>query len=74
MSSLPLMMLLCCCITFFHQLTAILVIALLKAIAEAISNNRELSRVFHQIISPDLKVIASALLYCIRPSRYFHSS
>ena len=63
-----------CCITFFHRLTTILVIALLKAIAEAMSNNRELSRVFHQIISANLKVITSVLLYCIRPSRYFHSS
>ena len=45
--------------------------ALLKAVAEAMSDNREYSRVFHHIISSDLKVIASALWYCIRPSRYF---
>ena len=44
---------------------------LLEAVVEAMSNNRELSRVYHHIISSDLKVIASALLYCIRPSRYF---
>ena len=63
-----------CRITFCCQLTAISVIALLKAIVEAMSNNRELSRVFHHLISSDQKVIASALLYCIGPSRYFHSS
>ena len=40
----------------------IVVIALLKAIVEAMSNNRELSRVFHYIISSDLKAIASAIL------------
>ena len=31
-----------CCIIFFCQLTTISVISLLKAIAEAMSNNREL--------------------------------
>ena len=56
------------------QLTAILVIALLNAIAEAVSDNRELTRVFHQIISSDFKVIAPATFYYIRSSRYFHSS
>ena len=45
--------------------------ALLKAVAEATSDNREFCWTFHHIISSDLKVIASALLYCIRPSRYF---
>ena len=63
-----------CYIIFFCQLNAILVIALLNAIAEAVSDNRELTRVFHQIISSDFKVIASASFYCIRSSRYFHSS
>ena len=60
-----------CCIIFFCQLTDIAVIALLEAVAEAMSNNKELSRVFHHTIASDLKVIASALLYCIGPSRYF---
>ena len=59
------------CIIFFCQLIDIAVIVLLKAIAEAMSDNNELSGVFHHIISSDIKVIASALLYCIRPSRYF---
>ena len=63
-----------CCITFFCRLTTILVITLLNAIAEAMSNIREVLWVLHHLISSDLKVIASALLYCIRPSRYFHSS
>ena len=47
---------------------------LVKAIVEAMSDNREILRVFHQIISSEFKVIASALFYCIRSSRYFHSS
>ena len=38
-----------CYIIFFYRLTAISVIALLNAIAEAVSDNRELTRVFHQI-------------------------
>ena len=46
---------------FFCQLTGIVVIVLLEAIVEALSNNKELSRVFHHIISSDLKVITSAL-------------
>ena len=37
------------------------IIALLKAITEAMSDNKELSRVFHHTISSDLKAIASAL-------------
>ena len=37
---------------FFCQLTAILVTALLNATAEAASDNRELTRVFHQTILP----------------------
>ena len=41
-----------CCIMFFCQLTAILVTALLNATAETASDNREFTRVFHQIISP----------------------
>ena len=62
------------CITFFYRLTNIAVIVLLKAIAEAMSENRDFSWVFHHIISSDLKVIASALWYCIKPSKYFYSS
>ena len=50
-----------------YWLTDMVVIVLL----EAMSDNRELSRVFHHIISSDFKVIASAFLYCIRSSRYF---
>ena len=42
----------CCCIMFVCQLTAILVMTLLNATAEAVSDNRELTWVFHQIISP----------------------
>ena len=42
-----------CCIIFFCQLINIMVIVLLKAIAEAMSDNKELSRYFiillHQI-------------------------
>ena len=60
-----------CCIIFFYQLIDVTVIVLLKAIVEPMSNNKELSRVFHHTAASDLKVIASALLYCIRPSRYF---
>ena len=56
------------------MLTTISVIALLNAIAEAVSDNRKLTRVFHQIISSDFRVIALAFFYCIRSSRYFHSS
>ena len=63
-----------CCITFFYWLTAISVTALLNAIVEAMSDIREVLWVSHHLISSDLKIIASALLYCIRPSRYFHSS
>ena len=63
-----------CYIIFFYQLTAILVIALLTTIAEAVSDNRELTRVFHHTISSDLKVIVPASFYCIRTSRYFQSS
>ena len=37
---------------FFCRLTAISVTALLNATVEAVSDNRELSRVFHQTISP----------------------
>ena len=44
--------LLLCCIMSFCQLTAILVTALLNATAEAASDNREFTRVFHQTISP----------------------
>ena len=44
---------------FFCQLTAISVTALLNATAEAASDNRELTRVFHQTISSEFKVIAS---------------
>ena len=55
-----------CCIIFFFQLTTILVVALVKTIAEAMSDNREILGVFHQIISSEFKVIASALFYCIR--------
>ena len=62
-----------CYIIFFYQLTAISVIALLNTIVEAVSDNRELTRVFHQIISSDFKVIAPASFYCIRSSRYFYS-
>ena len=51
-----------------------MVIALLNAMAEAMSNIRESLWVFHHIISSDPKVIASATWYCIRPSRYFYSS
>ena len=47
---------------FFCQLIDIVVMAILKAIAEAMSNNREFSWTFQHIISSDLKVIASALL------------
>ena len=36
----------------FCQLTAILVTVLLNATAEAESDNRKLTRVFHQTISP----------------------
>ena len=60
----------CCCIIFFYQLTALLVIVLLKAIAEAVSDNRELTRIFHQIISSDFKVIASVLLDISTPHQY----
>ena len=49
-------------IIFFCQLTTISVIALLNAIAEAVSDNRELTRVFHHIISSDFRVIATDLL------------
>ena len=45
---------------------AILAVMLVKAIAEAMSDNRDILRVFHQIISSEFKVIASALFYCIR--------
>ena len=31
------------------------------------SDNKELSRVFHHTVASDLKVFASALLYCIKP-------
>ena len=51
---------------FFCQLTAILVTALLNATAEAASDNRELTRVFHQTISSEFKVIASPFFHCIR--------
>ena len=59
-------------IIFFCQLTNIVVIALLKAIAEAMSDNKELSRVFHHTIASDLKVIASALLDISNPHEYPH--
>ena len=45
----------------------------MNAIAEAVSDNRELTKVFHQIVSSDFMAIASASFYCIRSSRYFHS-
>ena len=41
-----------CCIMFFCRLTAISVRALLNATAEAVSDNRELTRVFHQTVCP----------------------
>ena len=63
-----------CCIMFFCRLTAISVIALLNATAEATSDNRELTRVFHQTISSHFKVIPSASFHCIRSSRCFQSS
>ena len=46
-----------CYIIFFYWLTAISVVVLVKAIVEAMSENREILRVFYQIISSDLKVI-----------------
>ena len=46
------------------------VIALLNAIAEAVSDYRELTRLFHQIISSDFKVIASDLLDISTPHEY----
>ena len=46
-----------CCIIFFCPLTGVAVIVLLEAVEEAMTNNRELSRIFHHIISSDLKVI-----------------
>ena len=58
------------CIIFFCRLANIAVIALLKAIAEAMSNNKELSRVFHHTIASDLKVIASDLLDISNPHEY----
>ena len=55
-------------------INAILAIALLKAIVEAMSDNRDISRVFHHSIFIRFQGHASALFYCIRSSRYFHSS
>ena len=55
---------------FFCQLTAISVTALLNATAEAKSDKRELTRVFHQTISSHFKVIASDLLDISNPHEY----
>ena len=49
-----------CCIMFFCQLTVVSVTSLLNATAEAMSDNRELTRVFNQTISSNFKVIASS--------------
>ena len=46
----------------------------MNAIEEAVSDNRELTKVFHQIVSSDFMAIALASFYCIISSRYFHSS
>ena len=57
-------------ISFFCQLTAVSVIALVNSIAEAVSDNRELKRVFHQIISSNFRVIASDHLDISTPHEY----
>ena len=55
---------------FFCQLTAISVTALLIATVEAVSDNRELTRVSHQLISPQFKVITSDLIDISNPHEY----
>ena len=61
-----------CCIMFFCQLTAISATALLNTTAEAASDNREFTRVFHQIISLEFDTfsIASDLLDISNPHEY----
>ena len=55
---------------FFCRLTTISVSALLNTTAEAKSDNRELTRVFHQTISSHFKVIASDFLDISNPHEY----
>ena len=62
----------CCCLLVLYNilLPIIQFSGNSTTITEAMSDVRESLWVFHHIISSDLKVIPSALMYCIRP-RYF---